>query len=110
MTGWAFSLARASTQASKKASGRATVTEPVPRTAMAFSFLEPITVPMPPRPAARCLSFMMAEKRQPVSPAGAMQAMRNSSPSSSRSRSVVSNTSLPHRWAASRSSTVPSLM
>jgi hypothetical protein len=79
-----------------KAAGSATRTPPVPRTAMALRFFEPITAPTPLRPAARCLSFMMQAKRTSFSPPGPMQATRRPGiPSSRRSPSSVSPTSRP---------------
>ena len=58
------------------AAGSATRTPPVPRTAMALRFFEPMTAPTPLRPAARCLSFMMQAKRTSFSPPGPMHATR----------------------------------
>ena len=85
--------------------GRATRTLPVPRTAMAFRFFEPITAPTPDRPAARNLSFTMAAKSTWFSPAGPMAATEQSgTPVSARIRSSVSKIPEPHRCSAGRSS------
>ena len=51
------SLAACST-ASAKASESLTATPRVPRTAIAFRFLDPMTAPTPERPAARSRSFI----------------------------------------------------
>ena len=48
----------------------------VPRTATAFKYFDAITVPTPERPAARCLSFIIAAYRQPASAVRPIQAMR----------------------------------
>ena len=83
----------------------------VPRTAIALRFLLPITVPTPERPAARCRSLTTAAYSTPFSPALPMQETRISG--SCRLFLIsgsVSQTLLPQRWAASRSSAVSSLM
>ncbi|MBA7587876.1 hypothetical protein ES708_29922 [subsurface metagenome] len=78
-----------------------------PLTAIAFSFLEPITAPSPERPAARPLLFITAAMRATFSPAGPMQATSTSLPSSPLRMSSVWKVSLPVRWAASLSSALP---
>src|SRR2546425_10579113 len=57
-------------------SGSAHCTAPVPRTAIALTFFEPITAPTPERPAARDLSLMTQATRLRVSPAGPIPLMR----------------------------------
>jgi hypothetical protein len=82
-----------------------TLTLPVPRTAMAFRFFEPITAPMPPRPAARMSSRMMAYEVR-FSPASPITATRiASSPTSWRIISCALKGFFPQRWEASRIST-----
>ncbi len=73
------------------ASMSATLMVPLPRTAIAFRFLEPMTAPVPVRPAMRPSSLAMQAKRTIFSPAGPMAEMRTSSePSSLRRRRSVS--------------------
>ncbi len=69
-----------------------------------------MTAPTPVRPAARCISFMMLEMSERCSPAGPMQATLASSSVSARTRSVVSCVSWPQMAAASRISTLSSLI
>ena len=82
----------------------------VPTTATAFRFFEPITAPTPDRPAARCISFMIAAISTCFSPAGPMHATLASSSVSARRASVVSGTHLPQRCVASRNSMRSSLI
>ena len=58
----------------------------------------------PERPAARCISFMIAAISTCFSPAGPMHATLASSSVSARRASVVSGTHLPQRCEASRNS------
>ena len=82
---------------------------PVPRTATAFRFFDAITVPTPERPAARCLSFMIAEYRQPCSAVRPIQAMRIcGSWWVWRTISSVSQADLPQMPSAERSSALSS--
>jgi hypothetical protein len=83
----------------------------VPRTAIAFRFLLPITAPTPERPAARCRSFTTAANSTLFSPASPIDEMRSSgSWWSFLSVSSVSHTLCPHNADASRSSATSSLM
>ncbi len=95
---------------SRSRAGSATLTSPVPRTATAFSFLEPITAPGPPRAAARWPSFMTAAISERCSPAGPMHAARTLGSSSFSKAACVSLASSPHTLEASRISTLPSLI
>src|SRR3546814_17599697 len=56
----------------------------LPRTAMAFTFLEPITAPTPERQAARCKSFTMAAYNTRFSPALPIEQTRISGRSEER--------------------------
>ena len=83
----------------------------VPRTAIAFRFLLPITAPTPERPAARCRSLTTAAYNTWFSPASPIELMRScGSWCCFFSIASVSKTLLPHRWAASFSSAWPSLI
>ena len=84
-----------------------TETPKVPRIATALRFFDPITVPTPERPAARCMSFTTQANFTPASPATPMEATRISGswclaliPSS------VSQTDLPQNSLASISWTL----
>ena len=88
VTGWLCSVARALVTSIMNSLGRATFTPPVPRTTTALRFLLPMTAPMPPRPAARFLSFMMPAYSIPRSPGVPMVATRTL-PCFSTSASVV---------------------
>ena len=102
--GDSFSFFLAAQVACIIALGEATATPPVPRTAMALRFLEPMTAPTPLRPAARCLSFMIDAKRTRFSPAGPMhETMASWTPVSALMVSSVSQTPLPHRCCAGTS-------
>ena len=108
-TGWSLRIARTALAASLTVASSATSTRLVPRTATALSFLEPITAPEPPRPAARCSSFMMQASGICISPAWPMQeTFIFSSPSSLRMASCVWSESRPHSADASRISALPS--
>ena len=80
-------------------SGSASLTWPVPRTAMAFSRFDPQTAPLP-RAAEECLSTMVDAKRTRFSPAWPMQATLRSFPCRFRRMSVVSHVDLPQRSEA----------
>ena len=70
----------------------------LPRTAIAFRFLEPITAPRPVRPAMRPRSLAMSAKRTMRSPAGPMaDTLYSSEPSSRRTASSVAKVSRPIR-------------
>ena len=77
----------------------------VPLATMAFNFLEPITAPTPPRPAALCLSVIIAARLIIFSPAGPMQATCAFSSVALISSSVVTSVSFPQTLEASRIST-----
>ncbi len=88
----------------------ATTAWPLPRTATALSFLEPMTAPTPERAAARPRSLMIPLIRDSFSEAGPMQAMRIfRSPAADWMAVSVSTVSRPHRCAASFSSILPSV-
>ena len=83
----------------------------LPRTAMALSRFEPMTAPIPVRPATSFRSLTMQAKRTRFSPAGPIWATRmRGSPSSARIASSTSPVIFPQRCAASRISTAPSLI
>ncbi len=79
-----------------------------PLTTTAFRFFDAITAPTPFLPAALCLSFTTDAIFTMFSPAGPMHATLVFPPILALSISVVSNTSLPHKSEASRSSAFPS--
>jgi hypothetical protein len=60
--------------------GSLTLTPSVPRMATAFRFLDPITVPTPERPAARCMSLTTQAYFTPFSPETPIEATRISGP------------------------------
>ncbi len=104
VTAFSASTFLAATVAFMNAAGSLTLPTPlVPRTAMALRFFEPITVPTPERPAARCRSFTTAAYRQPVSPAGPMPETRTcGSWNLFLSQASVSHVDLPQIAEASR--------
>ena len=111
VTGCSTSLLFISHMADMNFCGSAMGTPPVPRTAMALRFFEPMTAPTPDRPAARCRSLTMAAKRTRFSPAGPIQVTTVSCcPDSSRTISSVSQTVLPHRCSAEQIRTSSSQM
>ena len=59
----------------RNASSSAESTTDEPRNEIAFNFLDPITAPVPVRPACRPPSLLMVAKRTRFSPAGPMQAI-----------------------------------
>jgi hypothetical protein len=95
-----------------KAAGSRTLPTPlVPRTAIAFRFLAPITAPTPERPAARCRSLITPAKRQPASPARPIEETRIcGSWCFVLRRCSVSHVVRPQTPAASRSSALSSSM
>ena len=80
----------------------------LPAATIAFRFLLPMMAPMPPRPAARSRSFMMAANSTRFSPAGPMQATEALAAVCSCTAFWVCCVFSPHRAEASRTSTVPS--
>ncbi len=88
--------------------GLATATLPVPLTATAFRFLDPMTAPTPDRPAARSLSLIIAAIRDNFSPAGPIAKIFAFLPWASFRISVVSETTFPQRCDASLISTFSS--
>ena len=79
----------------------------VPRTTIAFRFLEAMTRPRPVRPKARLLMFMIDAKRTPFSPdAPIWITSAFGSPTSALIFFSISPVlrSVPHKCAASRSS------
>ncbi len=80
----------------------------LPRTARALRPFDPMTAPIPERPAARPLFVITADIKEILSPAGPIQATRRSLPCSPFNRSSVSWVSFPQINCASRSSALPS--
>ncbi len=81
----------------------------LPRTAIALRRFDPITAPMPVRPATSFRSLAMHANRTRFSPAGPIVATRmRGSPSSARIASSTSPVILPQRRPASRISTAAS--
>ena len=82
------------------------MTPRVPRTAMAFRCLEPITAPTPERPKARSMSLTMQANLTPTSPARPMLAIfACGSCNSRRNQGSVSHTDRPHSSSAGLIST-----
>ena len=79
-----------------------------PLTAMAFRFFDPITAPVPVRPACLPPSLAMLANLTPFSPAGPMQATLNRRPSLSRTVCSVFDVPNPNRSDASSNLTVSS--
>src|SRR5690554_1205159 len=96
---------------SRTFSGLDTGISPVPLTAIALSFLDPITAPPPPLPGARCPSLIGQERSESLSPAGPIaETLILGSPVSFFNSSQTSLESIPQRFEASLISTLPSLM
>jgi len=108
-TGCFLIISVALTIVSRKAFASATRTAPVPRMATALRCFDPITAPMPVRPAARLHSFITLANRTILSPAGPMQATDASSSVAAQIASVVSGTDFPQISPALRISTAASL-
>jgi hypothetical protein len=85
-------------------SGRANSTCLSPRTAMAFKFFEPITAPLPPRPAWRPSCDTVANRTR-FSPAGPMAAIRNPAPNVLPRIALASRADFPHAADASSNRT-----
>src|SRR4030042_1443964 len=85
---------------SRSRSGRAASTEPLPMTAIAFRFLEPISAPKPQEPLAS-LSARMVAKGTRCSPAGPMATSLTQLPSSALRRFLASAAPFPQREPAS---------
>ena len=84
---------------------------PEPLAPTAFRFFDPMTAPIPVRPAAWCRSCMtqaLTTKRSPARPIAAQRAL--SSPTSALRASSICTTSLPHTFFASRISTSSSVI
>src|SRR4030042_2061525 len=102
-----FLSARCFLLISFEAASSATGTFMLPFTAIALSFLEPMTAPRPERPAALPLLFITAAMRLIFSPEGPIQATSSSLPCVSLSISCVSKESLPQSLPASFNSALP---
>ncbi|MBA7698865.1 hypothetical protein ES703_107548 [subsurface metagenome] len=96
-----LTFSQAFLETAKKPSGSATSIAPLPFTAIAFNFLDPITAPIPHLAATLDLSTMTQAPRTKFSPAGPMQSTFVLSPSSVRIKSTVSETVFPQMCLAS---------
>ena len=92
---------------SRSRSGRAAFTKPLPLTAIAFRFLDPITAPKPQEPLASLSAKMLANGTR-CSPAGPMATTFTDLPNSALSASLVCAAPFPQREAASLICTVSS--
>ena len=82
-------------------------TQPVPRTAMPFTFLEPMIAPTPAPPELPTL-VIRQDMLTRFSPAGPMVATSNSGPQALAMAALAANVPLPHRSEASSMETLSS--
>ena len=94
----------------RKARASPTVTAPVPRTAIALTFLTPMRAPAPPRPALWYWSVERHAQGSRCSPAGPLDMTFAFGSRSARSAASTSETRMPRYFPAGRSSTTSSLI
>ena len=95
---------------SRKARASPTSTRPVPATAIAFKFLEPIRAPVPPRPALWYWSLDTQAQGSFFSPAGPTDSDVMCGSKSARSEASSSAVSMPAYLAAGTKLTLSSLI
>jgi hypothetical protein len=95
---------------SRNARASPTVTRPVPATAIALRFLEPIRAPVPPRPALWYWSLETQAQGSLCSPAGPIDSEVMCGSKSARRAASMSAVSMPAYLAAGTKLTLSSLM